>query len=94
MALFDKFREVAAVRAGLNADARDPTGVVIDEILSPTAPEGPWDDALIDYNIRAERMGWLPSAPQLKSNPLDVAKAAEKAGKEPARSTIARSVAS
>ncbi len=55
----------------------------IDEILSPTAPEGPWDGSLIDYNVRAERMGWLPSAPQLKTNPLEVAKAAEKAGKEP-----------
>ncbi len=44
----------------------------VDEILSPTAPEGPWDGTLIDYNIRAERMGWLPSAPQLKSNPLEV----------------------
>jgi nitrate reductase alpha subunit len=54
----------------------------VDEILSPTAPEGPWDGTLIDYNIRAERMGWLPSAPQLKTNPLEVAKAAEKAKKE------------
>jgi len=51
------------------------------EILSPTAPEGDWDASLIDYNIRAERMGWLPSAPQLKTNPLEVAKAAKKAGK-------------
>ena len=54
--------------------------VKADEILSPTAPEGPWDAALIDYNIRAERMGWLPSAPQLEANPLDIARAAEKAG--------------
>ena len=51
------------------------------EILSPTAPEGDWDGSLIDYNIRAERMGWLPSAPQLKTNPLEVAKAAKAAGK-------------
>ncbi|MCC0056765.1 MAG: nitrate reductase subunit alpha [Rhodobiaceae bacterium] len=55
----------------------------VDEILSPTAPEGPWDGTLIDYNIRAERMGWLPSAPQLKTNPLEVAKAAAEAKKEP-----------
>ncbi len=53
-----------------------------DEILSPTAPEGDWDASLIDYNIRAERMGWLPSAPQLKTNPLEVAKAAKAAKKE------------
>src|SRR6056297_1883298 len=52
------------------------------EILSPTAPEGDWDVSLIDYNIRAERMGWLPSAPQLKTNPLEVSKAAKTAGKE------------
>ena len=55
----------------------------IDEIISPTAPEGPWDGALIDYNIRAERMGWLPSAPQLQDNPLSVTRAAEEAGQEP-----------
>ena len=52
------------------------------EIISPTAPEGDWDINLIDYNVRAERMGWLPSAPQLKTNPLEVAKAAKAAGKE------------
>jgi nitrate reductase alpha subunit len=37
--------------------------------------KGDWDASLIDYNIRAERMGWLPSAPQLKTNPLDIAAA-------------------
>ncbi|MCB2128292.1 MAG: nitrate reductase subunit alpha [Rhodobacteraceae bacterium] len=52
------------------------------EILSPTAPAGDWDASMIDFNIRAERMGWLPSAPQLKTNPLEVAKAAKAAGKE------------
>ncbi len=57
--------------------------VTADEILSPTAPKGDWNVSLIDYNIRAERMGWLPSAPQLKTNPLEVAKAAKAAGQEP-----------
>ena len=51
--------------------------------LSPTAPAGAWDGALIDYNVRAERMGWLPSAPQLKTNPLEVASDAQAAGMEP-----------
>jgi len=55
----------------------------VSEIVSPTAPAGPWDGALIDYNVRAERMGWLPSAPQLKDNPLTVVARAEAAGKEP-----------
>lgn len=51
------------------------------DILSPTAPEGDWNKlSLIDYNIRAERMGWLPSAPQLKTNPLEVGSAAKAAG--------------
>jgi nitrate reductase alpha subunit len=54
----------------------------VEEIVSPTAPAGPWDGALIDYNVRAERMGWLPSAPQLEANPLEVAKHAAAAGKE------------
>jgi len=55
----------------------------VSEIMSPTAPDGPWDGTLIDYNIRAERMGWLPSAPQLNANPLDIAAAAAKAKMEP-----------
>ncbi|MCC7320628.1 MAG: nitrate reductase subunit alpha [Rubellimicrobium sp.] len=51
------------------------------EILAATAPEGDWDRlSLIDYNIRAERMGWLPSAPQLRQNPLEVGRAARAAG--------------
>ena len=53
------------------------------EILSPTAPEGPWGCSLIDFNARAERMGWLPSAPQLQTNPLDVGKEAAAADGEP-----------
>lgn len=38
---------------------------------------------MIDYNVRAERMGWLPSAPQLKTNPLQVVRDAQAAGMEP-----------
>jgi nitrate reductase / nitrite oxidoreductase, alpha subunit len=53
----------------------------LSEILSPLAPEG-YDGALIDFNVRAERMGWLPSAPQLARNPLAVAKEAAAAGME------------
>jgi nitrate reductase alpha subunit len=54
------------------------------EILSPLAEDGDWDRSLIDYNIKAERMGWLPSAPQLEENPLALARAAASAGKAPA----------
>ena len=56
--------------------------IAVEEILSPTAPDGDWDASLIDYNARAERMGWLPSAPQLKTNPLEVGKAIKASGKE------------
>ena len=54
----------------------------VGDIISPTAPPGAWDGAIIDYNIRAERMGWLPSAPQLETNPLQVARDAAAAGME------------
>ena len=64
----------------------------VKEILSPTAPEGDWGQTFIDYNAKAERMGWLPSAPALKANPLDVAKAAESEGVDP-REYAAREIA-
>ena len=54
----------------------------VDEILSPLADGAAARGALIDFNVRAERMGWLPSAPQLQTNPLEVAKAARAAGRE------------
>jgi nitrate reductase alpha subunit len=38
---------------------------------------------MIDYNVRAERMGWLPSAPQLQTNPLQVVRDAQAAGLDP-----------
>ncbi|WP_395699965.1 nitrate reductase subunit alpha [Aquabacterium sp.] len=46
----------------------------VDEVLSPLADAKAYGGSMIDYNVRAERMGWLPSAPQLKTNPLQVAK--------------------
>ncbi len=52
----------------------------VKEILSPTAPNGPWDGALIDFNVRAERMGWLPSSPQLETNPLELGEKVSKSG--------------
>ena len=40
----------------------------VGEILAPTADKKAMEPlALIDFNARAERMGWLPSAPQLNS---------------------------
>ena len=50
------------------------------EVISPLAPKEKWNGSIIDFNSRAERMGWLPSAPQLGTNPLHVPAAAAKAG--------------
>ncbi len=53
------------------------------EILSPLANEGGYTGSLIDFNVRAERMGWLPSAPQLQTNPLEVVRQAATVGMDP-----------
>lgn len=50
------------------------------ELISPLANPNKWKSSILDYNINAERMGWLPSAPQLNTNPLNIAEAAKKAG--------------
>ena len=55
----------------------------MEEVLSPLADKKAFGGSMIDYNVRAERMGWLPSAPQLKTNPLQVVRDAQAAGMEP-----------
>lgn len=55
----------------------------MDEVISPLANKEKWTGSIIDFNSRAERMGWLPSAPQLGMNPLQLCKDAEAAGKDP-----------
>ena len=57
--------------------------VSVNEILSPTADPEQFKGSLIDFNVRAERMGWLPSAPQLQTNPIQVVKDAAAAGLDP-----------
>ncbi|MFO1087996.1 MAG: nitrate reductase subunit alpha [Hyphomicrobiales bacterium] len=52
------------------------------DILSPTAPKGPWNGSIIDLNVRAARMGWLPAYPTLRDNPLTIAARANTAGKD------------
>ena len=61
------------------------------EVLSPLASEKAAAGAIIDYNVRAERMGWLPSAPQLQVNPLQVARDAQAAGAD-AKDYVARAL--
>lgn len=48
--------------------------VKTEELLSPLADKKAFSGSLIDMNVRAERMGWLPSAPQLNVNPITIAK--------------------
>ncbi len=55
----------------------------VEEILSPLADRAKFGGSLIDYNVRAERMGWLPSAPQLQTHPMQVVKDAQAAGMDP-----------
>ena len=55
----------------------------VKEILSPLADPKDYTGSLIDFNVRAERMGWLPSAPQLQTNPIQVVKDAQAAGMDP-----------
>ncbi|KAA0010339.1 nitrate reductase subunit alpha [Billgrantia pellis] len=52
----------------------------VKEILSPLANPADYSGSLIDFNVRSERMGWLPSAPQLGTNPLRLAEKAKTAG--------------
>ncbi|MCC2636465.1 MAG: narZ [Moraxellaceae bacterium] len=55
----------------------------IHEVLSPIADKSKFPEHMLDYNIRAERAGWLPSAPQLNRNPLQVCREAAAAGMDP-----------
>ncbi|MEO7129477.1 MAG: nitrate reductase subunit alpha, partial [Rhodoferax sp.] len=55
----------------------------LDEVLSPLADKKTYAGTMIDYNVRAERMGWLPSAPQLQTNPIKVVRDAQAAGLDP-----------
>jgi nitrate reductase alpha subunit len=52
----------------------------VSELLSPLADPAGYRGSFIDLNAKAERMGWLPSAPQLATNPLQLAAAADAAG--------------
>ncbi|NLC35689.1 MAG: nitrate reductase subunit alpha, partial [Alcaligenaceae bacterium] len=56
----------------------------VEEIISPTADARRYEGmSMIDLNAKAERMGWLPSAPQLQTNPLKVVAEAEAKGLDP-----------
>jgi nitrate reductase alpha subunit len=60
----------------------------VSEILSPLADASLGESHLYDWNTRAIRMGWLPSAPALETNSLELAKMAASVGATPAEYTV------
>jgi nitrate reductase alpha subunit len=53
------------------------------DLLSPLADRSRHTGSIVDCSVRAQRMGWLPSAPQLNKNPLTVAREATDSGGDP-----------
>ncbi|MGH8112148.1 MAG: nitrate reductase subunit alpha [Rhodanobacteraceae bacterium] len=62
--------------------------VRLDDLLSPLADRRRQTGSLVDCSVRAQRMGWLPSSPQLNRNPLGVAREAVAAGGDPKQYVI------
>ena len=60
----------------------------VDEVLSPLADKNKFGGSMIDYNVRAERMGWLPTSPELQTNPMQVVRDAKAAGMDPKEYTV------
>jgi nitrate reductase alpha subunit len=56
----------------------------VSELLSPLHDGAGIGKTLLDCNVQADRMGWLPSNPQLNRNPLELCREARAAGQEPA----------
>ena len=54
--------------------------VSADGLLAPSAKARYKGYQLADYNVVAQRLGWLPSAPHFNRNPLDIVAEAEQAG--------------
>ena len=56
--------------------------VGVSELISPLADKEKWSKlSMIDCNVKAERMGWLPSSPQLSDNPIKLSQQADEQGK-------------
>jgi nitrate reductase / nitrite oxidoreductase, alpha subunit len=65
--------------------------LALDEVLAPTANKANYSNlAMLDLNAKSERMGWLPSAPQLGANPLDLTDEAARAGMKPIDYVVGR----
>lgn len=55
----------------------------VPEILGPLADPKEFEGSIVDFNVRAERMGWLPGNPHWNRNPLEICKQAKAAGLSP-----------
>ncbi len=64
--------------------------LAVSEILSPLADASKYAGSMADFNLRAIRMGWLPSAPQLDRNPLELVREADAAGVAPAEYALGK----
>ena len=60
----------------------------MDEVLAPTQGHELENISMIDYNAKSERMGWLPSAPQLSVNPLKITQDAKEQGQDAVAYTV------
>jgi nitrate reductase alpha subunit len=60
----------------------------VSEIISPLADPKKYSGSLVDFNLRAVRMGWLPSAPQINKNPLSFVRDAEAQGLDPVKHAV------
>ncbi len=56
--------------------------IPLSDLLSPLADPSEYHGTYLDFNVQSEKLGWLPSSPQLNVNPVSLAGAAEAAGKE------------
>ena len=57
--------------------------VGLSELISPLADKEKWSKmSIIDCNVKSERMGWLPSSPQLNDNPIKLGQQAAEQGKD------------
>src|SRR3546814_1973341 len=63
--------------------------VKVEELLSPLADPRKYSGPIAGLHLRAVRMGWLPCAPQLDRNPLQVARDAPRSGKSAADYVVA-----
>lgn len=56
--------------------------VPLSYMLSPLADPEVYRGTYLDFNVKSELMGWLPTAPQLSTNPVTLSEQAKKSGIE------------